>query len=57
MNSQALAPRPGRGEQRPSNPNRLAHDHALYTCVCGYVFEAPVSTSVDCPHCGETQAW
>jgi hypothetical protein len=32
-------------------------DQALYNCQCGYVFEAPVSTSVDCPHCGGTQAW
>ena len=32
-------------------------DQALYTCGCGYVFEAPVSTSVGCPHCGDTQAW
>ena len=32
-------------------------DQALYTCQCGYVFEAMVSTSVDCPHCGSGQAW
>ncbi|MHB8658076.1 MAG: hypothetical protein ACYC91_09000 [Solirubrobacteraceae bacterium] len=32
-------------------------DHALYTCHCGYVFEAAVSTTVDCPHCGTGQAW
>lgn len=32
-------------------------DQAVYTCQCGYVFEALVSTSVDCPHCGSTQAW
>jgi hypothetical protein len=32
-------------------------DHALYTCQCGFVFEAAVSTSVGCPHCGGTQAW
>ncbi|MGN6169686.1 MAG: hypothetical protein ACTHQQ_16170 [Solirubrobacteraceae bacterium] len=32
-------------------------DQAVYTCQCGYVFEATVSTSVDCPHCGATQAW
>ena len=29
----------------------------MYTCQCGYVFEALVSTSVDCPHCGGAQAW
>jgi hypothetical protein len=32
-------------------------DLALYTCQCGLVFEASVSTSVGCPHCGDTQAW
>lgn len=32
-------------------------DHAQYTCSCGYVFYASVSTSVACPHCGATQAW
>ena len=32
-------------------------DRALYTCSCGYVFEADVSTSVTCPHCGTGQAW
>lgn len=32
-------------------------DLAAYTCSCGYVFEAPVSTTVGCPHCGGTQAW
>ena len=32
-------------------------DRALYTCSCGYVFTASVSTTVGCPHCGSTQAW
>jgi hypothetical protein len=32
-------------------------DRAVYTCTCGYVFEADVSTSVTCPHCGSAQAW
>jgi hypothetical protein len=32
-------------------------DTSLYTCSCGYVFEAPVSTRIDCPHCGNQQAW
>ena len=32
-------------------------DRALYACGCGYVFDALVSTSVDCPECGDTQAW
>jgi hypothetical protein len=32
-------------------------DRALYSCHCGYAFKADVSTSVDCPHCGTSQAW
>lgn len=32
-------------------------DKALYTCSCGFVFDAPVTTSVQCLHCGQTQAW
>ena len=32
-------------------------DLACYTCHCGYVFRAPVSTSVVCPNCQATQAW
>jgi hypothetical protein len=35
----------------------VSEDHAVYTCQCGFVFEALVSTSVDCPHCGGSQAW
>ena len=34
-----------------------SEDRALYSCGCGYVFAALVSTSVDCPHCGDAQAW
>ena len=32
-------------------------DRALYSCACGYAFKATVTTSVGCPHCGQTQAW
>jgi hypothetical protein len=32
-------------------------DRARYTCACGMVFTASVSTSVACPHCGTGQAW
>ena len=32
-------------------------DRAVYTCSCGYLFEAPVSASVACPRCGGEQAW
>ncbi|HXD55172.1 MAG TPA: hypothetical protein VN618_10505 [Solirubrobacteraceae bacterium] len=32
-------------------------DVAVYTCGCGYLFSAAVSTTVCCPHCGTDQAW
>jgi hypothetical protein len=32
-------------------------DRASYSCQCGYVFSAAVSTTVSCPHCGVAQAW
>jgi hypothetical protein len=32
-------------------------DVAFYTCGCGFAFQADVSTSVACPHCGASQAW
>ncbi len=32
-------------------------DRALYSCSCGYAFKAKVTTTVGCPHCGQTQAW
>lgn len=32
-------------------------DNASYTCACGFVFAASVSTTVACPHCGADQAW
>jgi hypothetical protein len=32
-------------------------DHALYKCGCGLAFQADVSASVACPHCGSAQAW
>ena len=35
----------------------VSQDAALYSCGCGYVFKAAVTTSVGCPHCGTDQAW
>ena len=32
-------------------------DSASYSCACGCLFSASVSTSVSCPHCGAEQAW
>ena len=34
-------------------PEDLAHYH----CACGFAFEARVTTTVTCPHCGAGQAW
>ena len=45
---------PAPRERRQGGPSE---DRALYTCQCGYAFEAPVTTSVGCPHCACTQAW
>lgn len=58
----------GRGAEHPvgaepeGSPRERRHggpteDRALYTCECGYAFEAQVTTSVGCPHCARTQAW
>jgi hypothetical protein len=46
-------PSPHARERAAGGPEDLA----AYRCACGYVFEAPVSTTVGCPHCGGTQAW
>ncbi|MGH2853425.1 MAG: hypothetical protein ACRDLF_04445 [Solirubrobacteraceae bacterium] len=32
-------------------------DQASYACQCGLLFAAAVSTTVECPHCGTSQAW
>jgi hypothetical protein len=32
-------------------------DTAHYSCICGFQFQAFVTTSVACPHCGSAQAW
>jgi hypothetical protein len=45
--------RPDRRERASGGPIDRAH----YSCSCGYVFHADVSTSVTCPHCQATQAW
>ncbi|HET6449583.1 MAG TPA: hypothetical protein VFG31_10790 [Conexibacter sp.] len=54
-------PAPTQAQQPPPHARERAaggpEDRAAYTCSCGYVFEAPVSTTVGCPHCGGTQAW
>ena len=51
------------GDSQPQAADRRrrqggpSEDRALYSCGCGYAFDALVSTSVACPHCGDTQAW
>jgi hypothetical protein len=32
-------------------------DLASYSCQCGLIFSASVSTTVACPHCGTEQDW
>ncbi|HEU4975176.1 MAG TPA: hypothetical protein VFT50_08805 [Baekduia sp.] len=44
-------------EERRHRASVTPEDHALYRCQCGYQFEASVSASVACPHCGSGQAW
>ena len=59
-----LAPRPRSqspttdlADERRMRESGGPDDRAMYTCSCGYVFEADVTTSVTCPHCGTGQAW
>ena len=52
--------RPARFDDSSPSRRRLhgpTQDTAVYHCHCGFVFEAAVSTSVGCPHCGGDQAW
>lgn len=51
--SRTPAEPPQHRERRADGPE----DRALYHCHCGFVFQAAVSTSVGCPHCGSAQAW
>lgn len=44
-------------EPEPGSAVESQLDEATYTCGCGFIFSAPVLTSVDCPHCGDAQAW
>ena len=50
----ASTPPPARERNQRAN---VSQDAALYSCGCGYVFKAAVTTSVGCPHCGTDQAW
>jgi len=52
--SEAVQPSPPQARERAAGG---PEDRAAYCCGCGFVFEAPVSTTVGCPNCGGTQAW
>ena len=53
----APRPEPMHRDERRLRDAGGPDDRACYSCACGYLFEAPVSTSVSCPHCGADQAW
>jgi hypothetical protein len=60
--AQPAEPEPATDEDDLFDERRLRasggpNDRAQYTCGCGYVWEADVSASVACPHCGASQAW
>lgn len=48
-----VPPSPTRDQARVGAPQ----DRATYNCSCGYIFQADVTTSVGCPHCGCELAW
>jgi hypothetical protein len=50
-------PEPIHPAERRMRDSGGPEDRAVYTCRCGYLFEAPVTASVTCPHCGVGQAW
>ena len=54
---QASRARPPRSARERNQRANVSEDAALYSCSCGYVFKAAVTTSVGCPHCGSAQAW
>lgn len=50
-------PVPKHPHQHRARQSGGPQDTASYSCPCGMVFTADVSTSVDCPRCGTGQAW
>jgi hypothetical protein len=44
-------PEPAHPAERRLRDAGGPHDRACYSCGCGYLFEAPVSASVQCPRC------
>jgi hypothetical protein len=55
--SPVAPPRDDLVDERRMRESGGPDDRAMYTCSCGYVFQADVTTSVTCPHCGTGQAW
>ena len=53
----APLPEPMHAAERRMRDAGGPDDRACYTCGCGFVFVASVSTSVHCPHCHAGQAW
>ncbi len=53
----APRPQPMHPAERRMRDAGGPHDRACYSCDCGFIFVAPVSTSVHCPHCDAQQAW
>jgi hypothetical protein len=58
----ATEPTPPAGQPRDIAVERVRAaggplDEASYVCECGFLFAAPVSTTVRCPHCSAEQAW
>jgi rubrerythrin len=53
----APRPEPMHRDERRLRDAGGPHDRSQYQCGCGYLFEAPVTASVTCPHCGAGQAW
>ena len=47
----------GRTRSRRDGQFESELDRSTYNCGCGFVFSAPVLTTVACPHCGDSQAW
>jgi hypothetical protein len=55
--SPAPRPEPVHSDERRLRDAGGPHDRACYSYACGYLFEAPVSASVQCPNCQAEQAW
>ena len=53
----SAAPAPVDADQERERTAPGPEDRALFSCRCGSVFQASVTASVRCPHCGESQAW